>query len=68
MHSFEFNSIYLNDLLEKLSRENKKNILRNDFVIGLLKYDMQNNSSDFLDAIYANFLLPDISALSRGQE
>ena len=68
MHSFEFNSIYLNDLLEKLSRENKKNILRNDFVIGLLKYDMQNNSSDFLDAIYANFLLPNISALSRGQE
>ena len=68
MHSFEFNSIYLNDLLEKLSRENKKNILRNDFIIGLLKYDMQNNSSDFLDAIYANFLLPDISALSRGQE
>ena len=68
MHSFEFNSIYLNDLLEKLSRENKKNILRNDFIIGLLKYDMQNNSSEFLDAIYANFLLPDISALSRGQE
>ena len=68
MHSFEFNSIYLNDLLEKLSRENKKNILRNDFIIGLLNYDMQNNSSDFLDAIYANFLLPDISALSRGQE
>ena len=68
MHSFEFNSIYLNDLLEKLSRENKKNILRNDFIIGLLKYDMQNNSSDFLDAIYANFLLPNISALSRGQE
>ena len=68
MHSFEFNSIYLNNLLEKLSRENKKNILRNDFIIGLLKYDMQNNSSDFLDAIYANFLLPDISALSRGQE
>ena len=58
MHSSEFNSIYLNDLLEKLSHENKKIILTSDFNIDLLKYDMHGNSSDFLDAVYVNFLMP----------
>lgn len=36
-----------------------------DFNIDLLKYDMHNNSPDFLDAMYANFadfLLPYTSA------
>ena len=65
MHSSEFNSIYINDLLEKLSHENKKNILMGDFNIDLLKYDTHGNSSDFLDVMYANFLLPYISAPSR---
>ena len=36
-----------------------------DFKIDLLKYDTHGNSSDFLDTIYANFLLPYISAPSR---
>ena len=36
-----------------------------DFNIDLLKYDVHGDSSDFLDAIYANFLLPYISAPSR---
>ena len=36
-----------------------------DFNIDLLKYDMHGNSSDFLDAMDANFILPYISAPSR---
>ena len=43
----------------------KKIILMGDFNINLLKYDRHGNSSDFLDAMYANFLLPYISAPSR---
>ena len=46
MHSSEFNSIFLNDLLEKLSHENKNNILMGDFNIDLLKYDIHGNSPD----------------------
>ena len=65
MNSSEFNSIYLNDLLEKLSHENKKIILMGDLNIDLLKYDTHGDSSDFLDAMYANFFLPYISAPSR---
>ena len=58
MHSSEFNSIYLNDLLEKLSHENKKIILMGDFNIDLLKYDTHGDSSDFLDAIMLMFFCP----------
>ena len=65
MHSCEFNSIYLDNLLEKLSHKNKKDILMGDSNIDLLKYDTYGDSYDFLDAIYANFLLPYISAPSR---
>ena len=36
-----------------------------DFKIDLLKYDTHSDSSDFLDSMYANFLLPYISAPSR---
>ena len=65
MHSSEFNSIYLNDLLEKLSHETKKVILMSDFNIDLLKYDTHGDSSDFLDAMYASFPLPYINTPSR---
>ena len=65
MHSSEFNSTYLNDLLKKLSHKNKKIILMGNFNIDLLKYDRHCNSSDFLDAMYANFLPSYISASSR---
>ena len=65
MHSPEFNSIYLNDLLEKFSHENKKIILMGDLNIDLLKYDTHGDSPDFLDAMYASFLLPYINTPSR---
>ena len=57
MHSSEFDSIYLNYLLEKLSDENKKIILTGDFSIDLLKYDTHYDSSDFLDAyVFSNMV------------
>ena len=65
MHSSKFNSIYLNDLLEKLSHVNKNVILIGDFNIDLLKYDTNSDCSDFLDAMYDNFLLPHIGVPSR---
>ena len=36
-----------------------------DYNIDLLKYDTRSGYSDFLDFMYANFLLPYISAASR---
>ena len=39
--------------------------LMGDFNIDLLKYDMHGDSSNFLDAMYASFLLPYSSAPSR---
>ena len=36
-----------------------------DFNIDLLKYDLHGDSFDFLDAMYASFLLPYINTPSR---
>ena len=57
MQSSEFNSI--------CSHENEKIIFMGDFNIDLLKYDTDGDSSDFLDAMYAIFRRPYISAPSR---
>ena len=65
MHPSEFNGIYLKDLLENLSHENKTIVIMEDFNIGLLKYDTEKVSADFLDDMYASFLLPYISPPSR---
>ena len=51
--------------LKSSHTQNKKIILMGDFNIDLLKYDMHGNSHDFLDVMYANFLLPSISTSSR---
>ena len=65
MHPSEFNDIYLKDLLENLSHENKAIVIMGDFNIDLLKYDTEKDSADFLDSMYASFLLPYISTPSR---
>ena len=65
MHSSEFNDIYLKDLLENLSHENKTIVIMGDFNIDLLKYDTEKDSEDFLDSMYASFLLPYISTPSQ---
>ena len=64
MHPSEFNDIYLKDLLENLLHKNKTIVILGDFNIDLLKYDTEKDSADFLDSMYASFLLPYISAPS----
>ena len=65
MHPSEFNDIYLKDLLENLSHENKTIVKMGDFNIDLLKYDTEKDSADFLDSMYASFILPYISTPFR---
>ena len=65
MHLSEFNNTYLKDLLENLSHENKTIVIMGDFNTDLLKYDTEEDSTDFLDSTYASFFLPYISTLSQ---
>ena len=64
LHPSEFNDIYLKDLLKNLSHENKTLVIMEDFNINLLNYDTEKDSADFLDSMYASFLLPYISTPS----
>lgn len=61
----DFNTTYLNNLLDKLSGENKYVVLLGDFNINLLKYDTDNSVSHFLDSMYQNSLQPHITAPTR---
>ena len=61
MHPSEFNDIDLKALLENLSHENKTIAIMGNFNIDLLKYDTEKDSADFLDSMYASFLLPYIT-------
>ena len=60
----DFNKYYLSSLIETLSLENKKIVLLGDFSVDLLKYDSNNDVSDFLDTLHSN-LLPHITSLTR---
>ena len=48
----EFNNYYLNELLHKLSSENKSFILLSDFNIDLVKYDNHHPINEFLDSYF----------------
>ena len=65
MNPTEFIDIYLSELLQKLSRKDKKIMLMGDFNIDLLKYDTNKDSTMFLDIMYTNFLLPYITIPTR---
>ena len=47
----EFNGYYLNELLHKISSENKSVILLGDFNVGLRKYDNHHSTNEFLDSL-----------------
>ena len=53
----EFN-VHLSKTFEKLINENKKVIILGDFNIDLMKTDIHSESSDFLDLITSNSLIP----------
>ena len=55
MHQSQFDDIYLKNLLENLSHENKAIVIVRDFNIDLLKYDTEKDSADFLDSIMLVF-------------
>ena len=65
MEVSEFNDYYLHELLTKLNKEKKQIVLMGDFNIDILKYDNNSDSSNFLDNMYTNSLIPYITAPSR---
>ena len=60
----EFNGYYLNELLHKLSLENKSVILLGDFNVDLMKYDNHHSTSEFLDSL-SSHLFPHIIQPTR---
>ena len=61
----DFNSNYLSNLLEKVSKEQKSIFLLGDFNINLLNYNVQNPTNDFLDSLASNSFLPYILLPTR---
>ena len=47
----EFKSYYVNNLLDKLSKENKTIFLLGNFNIDLLNYDQHSPANEFLDSL-----------------
>lgn len=56
---------YLKDLCYKISFENKDILLLGDFNINLLNYDKHLLTTEFLDLMYSNTLIPKINLPTR---
>ena len=65
MNINEFNNNYLNELLDKLFKENKTIILLDYFNINLLNYDIHPPTNEFLDSLSSHYFLPHILQPSR---
>ena len=65
MNINEFNDDYLNELLDKLSKENKIIFLLGDFNINFLNYDIHPPINEFLDSLSSHYFLPHILEPSR---
>ena len=61
MEVIQFNDVFLQNILERLSYESKEIILMDDFHIDILKYDANSDSATFLDNMYENIFLPYIT-------
>ena len=61
----DFNSNYLNSLLEKISKEQKSVFLLGDFNINLMNYNVHNPTDEFLDSLVSNSFLPYILQPTR---
>ena len=61
----DFNSNYLNSLLEKISKEQKSVFLLGDFNINLMNYNVHNPTNGFLDSLASNSFLPYILQPTR---
>ena len=60
----EFND-YINNLLDKLLKENKTVFLLGDFHVDILNYDQHSLTNEFLDSLSFYMLLPPIAQLIR---
>ena len=56
MFKIKFTLRSFQELLQKMSKEDKTIVLLGDFNIDLLKYDTNKDSTAFLDLMYTNFL------------
>ena len=65
MNINEFNYDYLNELLDKLSKENKTIFFLGDFNINLINYDIHPPSNEFLNSLSSHYFLPHILQPSR---
>ena len=54
----DFNSNYLNKLLENISKEQKSIFLLGDFNVNLLNYNEHNPTNEFLDSLVSNSFIP----------
>ena len=54
----DFNSNYLNKLLENISKEQKSVYLLGDFNVNLLNYNEHNQTNEFLDSLASNSFIP----------
>ena len=61
----EFNDYYLDELLHKLSLENKSVILHGDFNVDLIKYNNHHSINEFLDSLSSHLFLPHITKPTR---
>ena len=65
MNINEFNDDYLNELLDKLYKENKTIFLLGDFKINLLNYDIHPHTNEFLVSLSSHYFLPHILQPNR---
>ena len=65
MNINEFSDDYLNELLDKLSKESKTILLLDDFNINLLNYDIHPPTNKVLDSLSSHYFLPHILQPSR---
>ena len=54
----DFNTNYLNTLLDKVSRKQKSVFLLSDFNVSLLNYNNHNPTNEFLDSLAFNYFVP----------
>ena len=54
----DFNSNYVNSLLEKISKEQKSVFLLGDFNINLMNCNVHNPTNEFLDSLACNPFSP----------
>ena len=65
MNINQFNDDYLNELLDKLPKENKTIFFLGDFNINFLNNDIHLPTNEFLDSLSSHYFLPHILQSSR---